>query len=189
MFTPKRVLQVVKAALRWKVLHRGSSTKNGNIWLEIHSEQEPDFESKIKLALVKDNLGMRRVKLHWNISKLTLKTIRDTAKLIQEEFEKSGFGKVLLEPWVLNGEKETSAYIVDTFHQCGGLRMANTPSRGVVDSDCKVFGIDNLYVSSAAVFPTSSFSNPTMTSIALAIRLSDKIISELKLNQTALQYG
>lgn len=189
LLTPKRIIQVLKAALRWKILNRGTSAKNGNIWLEIHSEQEPDFDSEIKLALTKDSLGMRRIKLHWNISKLTLKTIKETAKIIQEEFDNSGVGKIVLEPWVLDQKCNNSIYVMDTFHQCGGLRMANTDKKGVVDSDCKVFNIDNLYVSNAAVFPTSSFSNPTMTSIALSIRLSEKILSEIKLNQTALQYG
>jgi choline dehydrogenase-like flavoprotein len=60
-------------------------------------------------------------------------------------------------------------------HFIGTTRMAADPKKGVVDPDCKVFDIDNLYIASSSVFPTSSHANPTLTIVALAIRLADHL--------------
>ena len=46
---------------------------------------------------------------------------------------------------------------------------------GVVDRDGKVFGVNNLYVAGSAVFPTSSQANPTLTIVAMALRLADHL--------------
>ena len=56
--------------------------------------------------------------------------------------------------------------------------MADSEAVGVVDSNCKVFGTQNLYVAGAAVFPSSSFANPTFTAMALARRLSKHLVDE-----------
>jgi choline dehydrogenase-like flavoprotein len=57
----------------------------------------------------------------------------------------------------------------------GTTRMAESPGRGVVDSDCRVFGLENLYVAGSSVFPTSGLANPTLTLVALALRLGDRL--------------
>ena len=64
--------------------------------------------------------------------------------------------------------------------------MAVNSSEGVVDKDCNFFGIDNLYVASSAVFPTSIFSNSTMTAMALSIRISEHLIGRIQLNNRFL---
>jgi choline dehydrogenase-like flavoprotein len=61
----------------------------------------------------------------------------------------------------------------------GTTRMANLPEQGVVDSDCKVHGLDNLYIAGSSVFPTSGFANPTLTIVALALRLARQLQSRL----------
>jgi len=60
--------------------------------------------------------------------------------------------------------------------------MASTPSAGVVDKDCAVFGLPNLYIASSAVFPTSSHANPTLTIVAMALRLAAHL-KNLAVNQ------
>ena len=174
LLNPSKFSTILKAAYRWRIQHRGSSNK-GPIWLEIHSEQEPSFASCIKLGDSKDALGMPRICLDWNISDLTIETIKKTAKLVQKEFNNSKIGKVVLEPWVLEEERRSLRWVRDVYHQSGGLKMGDNEQSGVVDRDCKVFGVKNLYVASSAVFPTSSFSNPTMTTIALAIRICETV--------------
>ena len=61
----------------------------------------------------------------------------------------------------------------DSNHHMGGMRMAASPAAGVVTPDLLLHGTRNVYVCSGAVFPTSGFSNPTHTVLALAIRLAD----------------
>jgi choline dehydrogenase-like flavoprotein len=60
-------------------------------------------------------------------------------------------------------------------HHLGTTRMSNDPRQGVVDADCKVHDVDNLYIASSSVFPTYSASNPTLNLIALTLRLGDHL--------------
>ncbi|MEM8612308.1 MAG: GMC family oxidoreductase, partial [Cyanobacteria bacterium P01_H01_bin.105] len=61
-------------------------------------------------------------------------------------------------------------------HQMGTTRMAHRPEEGVVDTNCRVFGTDNLYVASSAVFPTGPSYSPTFTILALARRLGQHLL-------------
>jgi choline dehydrogenase-like flavoprotein len=70
---------------------------------------------------------------------------------------------------------ELSGVVWDFAHHMGAIRMAQSTADGVVDPECMVFGIENLYVGSTAVFPTTGLSNPTFTLIALCIRIADTI--------------
>ena len=67
---------------------------------------------------------------------------------------------------------DLAARCEDSFHHMGGMRMDSSPSRGVVEPELKLHGIHNTWVCSSAVFPTSGFSNPTHTLLALAVRLA-----------------
>jgi choline dehydrogenase-like flavoprotein len=60
----------------------------------------------------------------------------------------------------------------------GGARMALLPEDGVVDPQLKVFGTENLYALGAATFPSGSFANPTLTALALAVRLADHLAGQ-----------
>jgi choline dehydrogenase-like flavoprotein len=63
----------------------------------------------------------------------------------------------------------------EAHHHMGTTRMSEQPKTGVVDANCKVHGVDNLYIAGSSVFPTSGYANPTWTIIALALRLSDHL--------------
>lgn len=60
-------------------------------------------------------------------------------------------------------------------HPSGTTRMSSDPCQGVVNSDCKVHGVDNVYVASTSVFPTAGYANPTLTLMALALRLAETL--------------
>jgi choline dehydrogenase-like flavoprotein len=68
---------------------------------------------------------------------------------------------------------------VDANHHIGTTRMGTDPTISVVDANCRVHGYDNLYVGSSAVFPTGGFSNPTLTILALCLRIADEIKARL----------
>jgi choline dehydrogenase-like flavoprotein len=67
--------------------------------------------------------------------------------------------------------------------------MGSSPREGVVDSDCRVYGMRNLFIASSAVFPTSGFANPTLTIVALAIRLADHLSSTSSRRREAVETG
>jgi choline dehydrogenase-like flavoprotein len=62
----------------------------------------------------------------------------------------------------------------------GTTRMSDNPLRGVVDRNCKVHAVDNLYVAGSSVFPTSGASNPTLTLVALTLRLADHLKGRIR---------
>jgi choline dehydrogenase-like flavoprotein len=62
-----------------------------------------------------------------------------------------------------------------SWHHIGTTRMADDPREGVVDADCRVHGVSNLYVAGSSVFPTAGNANPTLTIVALALRLADRL--------------
>ena len=67
----------------------------------------------------------------------------------------------------------------DGFHQIGLTRMSASPEEGVVDRDCKVHGVSNLFVAGSCVFPTGGHANPTMPAVALSMRLADHLVETL----------
>jgi choline dehydrogenase-like flavoprotein len=101
--------------------------------------------------------------------------ITTLSKAIRDRFAADGLGKVVLDPRVEAGDPAFLEECHDAYHQMGGARMGTSAQDGVVDSQLKVFGTSNLYVLGAATFPSGSFANPTLTALALAVRLSDHL--------------
>ena len=98
--------------------------------------------------------------------------------LLQRDLAQSALGELTLDPDEADIEtviRRDGAY---GGHHIGTARMAHEPAQGVVDEDCRVFGVHNLYVAGSAVFPTSGQANPTLTIVALAIRLAHHIEAE-----------
>ena len=62
-----------------------------------------------------------------------------------------------------------------TAHQAGTARFGTDPATSVLDLDCKVHELDNLYLADASFFPSIGAVNPTLTIIANALRVADKI--------------
>nr|MBA3324611.1 GMC family oxidoreductase [Paracoccaceae bacterium] len=79
---------------------------------------------------------------------------------------------VLAEPldWPETDEDEVGGK-----HHMGTTRMADDPKRGVVDRDCRVHGLANLYIGGSSVFPSGGHANPTYTVVQLALRLGDHL--------------
>jgi choline dehydrogenase-like flavoprotein len=76
------------------------------------------------------------------------------------------------------------------WHHMGTTRMGDDPRVSVVDPDCKVHGIANLFVAGSSVFPTSGSAGPTLTIVALAIRLADHLAESSAYRQrTSEQIG
>ena len=135
--------------------------------LEFNSEQEPNRDSRIRLLAERDQLGMQRISVDWRPTSGDLRTAREAVRALAEDLEASGCGHLLHDPDAV----ETHALRDGTLggHHIGITRMAASPSQGVVDADCRVHGLRNLYVAGSSVFATSSQANPTLTIAALAL--------------------
>jgi choline dehydrogenase-like flavoprotein len=85
----------------------------------------------------------------------------------------------------LQDEKDESwpSFIGGGWHHMGTTRMSDDPKKGVVDANCKVHSLSNLYIAGASCYTTSAAPNPTLTLIALTIRLSDHIKQQVRENR------
>ncbi|MBB4365096.1 choline dehydrogenase-like flavoprotein [Bradyrhizobium sp. CIR18] len=181
---PRKITSEVWAAARlgfpmaWHYLmnQRIWSPMNGSIQLRLMLEHEPLPSSRITLSDASDKYGMRIPELSWAVSgEKEIRTIQAAAALAKTYFESRGIAMVAVPEQINAGGTELLASFVDTYHHMGGARMGISESDGVVDSMCRVFGCNNLYVMGAAVFPASGFANPTFTAMALALRTAETI--------------
>ncbi len=130
----------------------------------LNLEQRPDPRNRIQLGARRDRFGnpLPHLSLEWSPDEqVRLDRLRG---LLGEWFRGAGLGALRYE----HGRRpDLSAH-----HHAGTTRMAERPGDGVVDPDGAVFGLDNLYVTGASVMPTAGFANPTLTVVALALRLA-----------------
>jgi choline dehydrogenase-like flavoprotein len=140
--------------------------------LDFHVEQTPNRDSRVGLATTRDRFGNRQVRIDWRYGRQDVETVARSFELLRDDLTEQGIGSLTLaadEPDMETVVRRDGAY---GGHHIGTARMGNNPSSGVVDSHGKVFGVNNLYVAGSAVFPTSSQANPTLTIVAMALRLA-----------------
>ena len=136
-----------------------------------YAEQRPNADSRIVLGAERDALGCPRPHLDWRFLPADRDALRNAVALFARDVRKEGWGTLDYDP----GDVRLVEIMELARHHMGTTRMHEDPREGVVDADCRVHGIDNLYVAGASVFPTSGVANPTLTLLALAIRLADHL--------------
>jgi choline dehydrogenase-like flavoprotein len=167
----RHVPLLLRQTARYAFRHRVYNPASAEIRLRVHCEQRPDSDSSITLSAERDSLGLLRARLDWRISDLELETIRHFAETVANSLVP--IAGVQPDPTLIDKDSAFLDRCDDSNHHMGGMRMATSPVDGVVTPDLLLHGTRNLYVCSGAVFPTSGFSNPTHTVLALAMRLAD----------------
>jgi choline dehydrogenase-like flavoprotein len=134
----------------------------------------PNRDSRVLLADTMDEIGQRHVALDWRLSPIDKRSVRFMLETFAAEAGAAGIGRVQI---TLNDDDEDfdDVFVEPACHHMGTTRMANDPRQGVVDSDCRVHGIDNLYCAGSSVFPSAGDGSPTMMLLALALRLADHL--------------
>lgn len=137
------------------------------------TEQAPNPQSRVTLGRDRDALNMRRSELNWQLSAYDHHCLSRNIDALARAIGLWGEGRVRIS-FARRDTWETPDQGWGNHHM-GTTRMASDPRRGVVDADCRVHGIDNLYVAGSSVFPSGGAVNPTLTLVALALRLSDHL--------------
>jgi choline dehydrogenase-like flavoprotein len=138
-------------------------------------EQAPNPESRITLADEKDAIGMNRVRLNWQVTELDKRSALTFTQTIANEFGRLNMARLKIPEWLLSGGKDWTPKMRGHNHHMGTTRMSADPKKGVVDQNCRVHSMDNLFVAGSSVFATSGYANPTLTIVALALRLADHL--------------
>jgi choline dehydrogenase-like flavoprotein len=138
----------------------------------------PNPDSRITLGTDLDRLGQRRVKLDWRLSPIDKHSVRRTVELLAMELGQAGLGRLQ----VVIDESPTSwpTDLVGAWHHIGTTRMSHDPKLGVVDANCRVHGMSNLFIAGSSVFPTAGSGSPTLLIVALALRLADHLKGQLR---------
>ena len=159
---------------RAALAHAGVPARAGRaLSLYFRSEQAPDRNSRVMLSNHRDALGVPEVILDWRVNEVDRTSITRWLDLFDRDIRASGLGHVIrpLEGWERG--------IMGGPHHMGTTRMSADPNHGVVDADCRVHTVDNLYIAGSSVFATGGYANPTFTLVALALRLADKLRDRL----------
>jgi choline dehydrogenase-like flavoprotein len=139
--------------------------------LRVQSEQQPNPESRITLGVKRDAFGLPMPRLDWRLSGLDTASIRRTQDILERELRAAGLG--LVDDKL--GDESPPTLFYGLYHHLGTTRMDRDPKQGVVDADSRVHGVSNLFIAGSSVFPTAGWANPTLTIVALAVRLADHL--------------
>jgi len=154
----------------------------GNVRVRVAQEQQLDPASRVMLADTVDMFGLRQARLDWRVNPLDIHTMRTAIITFAEHVAQEDLGRVQIDEWLLAEPARLPLFGQDEVggphHMCT-TRMAADPRHGVVDGDCRVHGLDNLYVGGSSVFGSGGHANPTYTIIQLALRLGDHIPTRL----------
>jgi choline dehydrogenase-like flavoprotein len=137
----------------------------------VQAEQIPIANSRIRLLDDGAADGLHRVAVDWRYDGREIDAIYELAVESAAYLKQRGIAELSIDPQLARRESAFIDALRDTYHQCGGTRMSVTPASGVVDGNCRVWGTNNVWVAGAAVLPSSSHANCTLTALALAARL------------------
>lgn len=175
----RQLATMLRLGYGYRVRHRAYWPAGSSFWLRVHCEQQPLSASRIALSETRDATGLLGVRLDWRVSPLEWKTISLFTELVEEVFAARGLARIQPQPELAREDGYQGVVLDNSHHHMGGTRMASSPREGVVDTDLRLHGIENVYVCSASVFSSSGFSNPTHTLIALALRLADRLAAQV----------
>jgi choline dehydrogenase-like flavoprotein len=136
-------------------------------------EQAPNPESRVVLSDQRDSLGQYRVRLDWQLGSIDKRSIRRTHEIVGQELGRAGLGRLRLT--LDEGDTTWPHSMRGGNHHIGTTRMHIDPKKGVVDENCQVHGVSNLFIAGSSVFPTGGSANPTLTIVALAVKLADHL--------------
>lgn len=167
-----------KAFGKFDETEKKSKNKDGHNSYQLFTrvEQAPNPNSRISLESETDALGMRRATLHWELTPLEKRSIRTIYEIIGRQIGIAGKGRVRLMEY-LRDEHDDSwpEFTGGGWHHMGTTRMGTDLKTSVVDANCKVHGISNLFTAGASNYVTAAAPNPTLTLVALTLRLSDHL--------------
>jgi choline dehydrogenase-like flavoprotein len=162
-----------KQLARRRIPYTLVANSDGSFPLEFNSEQTPCASNRVSITADTDKHGLNRVHVDWRLCPADIDSAYRGFLLLRDAINAGSGCRLELDEEELH--KRISAAPPVGGHHLGTARMASTARDGVVGPDCAVFGLPNLFIASSAVFPTSGYANPTLTIVALALRLAQHL--------------
>jgi choline dehydrogenase-like flavoprotein len=160
------------------------TVKSDRVELVGFFEQAPNRDSRVTLDDTRDALGLRRVRVDWQLTELDRHTHRVLGALTGHRLAQACAGRFDAAAWTTDPDGPSE--VRGTAHHMGTTRMAEDATQGVVDTQGKVHGVANLHVAGSSVFPTGGWAFPTFTLIALSLRLADQLRALLTVAESGM---
>ncbi len=137
--------------------------------LTARAEMPPEPDNRLTLAEGTDPAGLRRVRALCHIGTASFRAVDGCLAALAATLVAAGPARLrIVNDAIVRG-------VTGGGHILGTTRMGRSPRSSVVDADCRVHGYRNLFVAGSSVFPTGGYANPTLTLMALAARLGDRL--------------
>ena len=155
------------------------------LYLITRSEQSPNPNSCVRLSTKRDALGSLQADLNWQLLQSEKHTALVFVQTLDAELKRLGLGNLQASDWLDNADPQwpvdptVGNHPIAGYHHMGTTRMSAEPAHGVVTGDCQIHGYENLFVAGSSVFSTSGWANPTLTIVALSLRLADHLDERL----------
>lgn len=178
----KRLSRKIDEQYGMYLKNRQLKKSDNGMYAVIRAEQAPNPESRITLGKDKDAFGIARPVLDWKFVEADKRSVLKIMQNFDRDLKDLGLGTVEPAGWLTDPDiawkpdKLVTNHDLGGYHHMGTTRMGDDPKSSVVESNCRVHGIDNLYIAGSSVFPTGGWANPTLTILALALRLGDHLI-------------
>jgi choline dehydrogenase-like flavoprotein len=158
------------------VRRTGNPVPSRSGWrLAYHAEQARHESNRISLSDTTDSLGLPKLKIDFKFTDEDLQGVVRAHDVLDKSLRDAGVGALR---WRMPPEDRLGAVreaALDGYHQMGGAMMSPQAETGVVDTQLRVHGFSNLWVASSSVFPSGGQANPTLTIVALSLRLADQL--------------
>lgn len=171
----ERATPLIKGLIEnsYGLTHAGLRPKDVSLWnLWCKTEQVPNPLSRLSLSEQKDVFGKPRIHLNWVLADIDRESVRKSLLAFAKAVGTWSLGRVRLN---IAADLKMPTNTLGGAHHIGTTRMGTDEKDGVVDKDLKVFSTENLYVASSSTFRTGGYTNPTLTILALVIRLSEHL--------------
>jgi choline dehydrogenase-like flavoprotein len=145
---------------------------SGRYLLRYHAEQTPNPQSRVE---IRENGAGDALSVDYRVTEEDVASVLRSHSLIDGWLREHGLGRLEYIHDEAERRKSVLAQAFDGYHQIGLARMSSKPEEGVVDAECRVHGLANLFLAGACVFPTGSHANPTLPAVALALRLGEHL--------------
>jgi choline dehydrogenase-like flavoprotein len=139
--------------------------------LHYHAEQVPDPNNRVELTTDRDALGLCRLRVHFDFAVTDAQSVLASHDALDRYLTSRHIGRLVYRCPIDMRLAEILGQARDGIHQIGTTRMGSSPNNSVTDRNARFFSTDNLYIASSSLFPSSSQANPTLTLVALSVRL------------------
>jgi hypothetical protein len=164
------------APLVWNFLRfqRSGTFLSGRANFGLEVEQLPCADSYVALEPGVPP-EQARLDVHWQLDGREIEAVTEMCQRFKRWCDATGYAALEYDPQIDQRDPAVLDRFHDSSHHMGGARMASSAADGVVDADLAVFGMPGLSVAGAAVFPSGGFANPTLSAMALGLRLADRL--------------